>query len=575
MIICQSNVLSQLVQPEFIWGDDISRFSKCVPFIESLIDGYVPSKRIDFDAQIGVTFANLKLPKRKINSKKSSPDACVILKFLEYSTNQNEGYHGLILYHDIKVVSDFEHENRFALGEPILFYNNKKYNTSNPSDDVISVYTISTLENPLVIIDTCIMVNLDVNYSERNSSKNYKPFLYLKSDMREKEDNIAALRQWWGDQRHARQVGYIADGFDGSEKILYPKDSVYVYGINYKVNTLACRYESGQYRSNIKTRDIQITDEQDLYTSSIAFSNSSDLTYITDNVNSKLEADLYHKTCISKLDSVWFIKAIHISELYDENNFISTYITNNQLEINIDDLVSEAKPEYDTIEFWNSWVDESDSLGLVEYNVSLKLVPKMKTKQNPQVSTQTINTKIAEGLDFYIQDYTTKKDEPKSVTKTINFMRKGEDQTYLMNKRFDPRVNSSDFVIQYESYSLYPIGLDSTNIKRAIASQAFSQREIDEVRWAKEKKAKESENKAERQKHNNKYGKKYVDAAFEFNVIVGMHEDLLSYALSLWSLQSRDDFSNGYSLYLYSDLDTSVHLYVTVTNKKVSRVSVW
>ena len=76
-------------------------------------------------------------------------------------------------------------------------------------------------------------------------------------------------------------------------------------------------------------------------------------------------------------------------------------------------------------------------------------------------------------------------------------------------------------------------------------------------------------------KANKKYGKKYVDAAIDFDIIVGMHEDLLPYPLKLWSISSRSDFSNGYKLYLYSKLDTSVHLYIIVKNHKVSYVSVW
>ena len=70
-----------------------------------------------------------------------------------------------------------------------------------------------------------------------------------------------------------------------------------------------------------------------------------------------------------------------------------------------------------------------------------------------------------------------------------------------------------------------------------------------------------------------KYGKKFVDASIERNIIVGMHEDLLPYPLQLWEIKSRSTFNGGYTLYCSSMIDVSKKLTIRVTNKKVSYVS--
>lgn len=70
-----------------------------------------------------------------------------------------------------------------------------------------------------------------------------------------------------------------------------------------------------------------------------------------------------------------------------------------------------------------------------------------------------------------------------------------------------------------------------------------------------------------------KYGKKFVDAALEGNIIVGMPDDLLDIPLKLWTIDRRSQVAGGYILYCHSMLNTSKRLTIKVSNKKVIYIS--
>lgn len=72
-----------------------------------------------------------------------------------------------------------------------------------------------------------------------------------------------------------------------------------------------------------------------------------------------------------------------------------------------------------------------------------------------------------------------------------------------------------------------------------------------------------------------KHGSKFVDAALEGDILVGMPEELLPIPLQFWSISSRDDWSGGYALWCKFRMNTAKKLKVVVNNGKVSRVSTW
>lgn len=70
-----------------------------------------------------------------------------------------------------------------------------------------------------------------------------------------------------------------------------------------------------------------------------------------------------------------------------------------------------------------------------------------------------------------------------------------------------------------------------------------------------------------------KYGEKYVKAAENFEIIVGMPEELLPYPLKLWTITRRSRTSNGFTISCTSKIDTSKTMVVAINNGKVSKVS--
>jgi hypothetical protein len=72
-----------------------------------------------------------------------------------------------------------------------------------------------------------------------------------------------------------------------------------------------------------------------------------------------------------------------------------------------------------------------------------------------------------------------------------------------------------------------------------------------------------------------KHGSKFVDAAFEGDILIGMPEELLPIPLQFWSISSRDDWAGGYTLWCKFRMNTAKKLKVVVNNGKVARVSTW
>ena len=122
--------------------------------------------------------------------------------------------------------------------------------------------------------------------------------------------------------------------------------------------------------------------------------------------------------------------------------------------------------------------------------------------------------------------------------------------------------------------SKYGYGLKPIEVKKIMAYNPCRSfiREMDIL-------LEDQQNEAEKQKLINqyaiKYGKNFVQQAFDGNVIVGMHEDLLPVALKMWKLSRRTLVTGGQNMYLYSPIDTSIHVLIKVLNKKVTYVGTW
>ena len=118
---------------------------------------------------------------------------------------------------------------------------------------------------------------------------------------------------------------------------------------------------------------------------------------------------------------------------------------------------------------------------------------------------------------------------------------------------------------------LYDSYLKMHKIKKEEQAIRKAQREEEE-------KLVEAERLAQKQKLYAQYGKKYVDAAYDFEFIVGMHEDLANIIVQqLWDLHSDDKLGDGsirYWLKPNSSVGTK-RVIITIKNKKITRVSSW
>ena len=89
----------------------------------------------------------------------------------------------------------------------------------------------------------------------------------------------------------------------------------------------------------------------------------------------------------------------------------------------------------------------------------------------------------------------------------------------------------------------------------------------------------ENKKKEKEEKYKNdlaeKYGLKYVEAALEGDIIIGMPEDLLTIPLRAWNIDSSSEWENGYLIYCKFKFDTSKRIKIIVRNGKVSEVSKW
>ncbi|MGC6433543.1 MAG: hypothetical protein ACON4M_05055 [Crocinitomicaceae bacterium] len=107
-------------------------------------------------------------------------------------------------------------------------------------------------------------------------------------------------------------------------------------------------------------------------------------------------------------------------------------------------------------------------------------------------------------------------------------------------------------------------------------------RDLYEQQKAEMKAKEEAEAKAAEEKQKKelyaKYGKKYVDAAYEGEIITGMHEDLANVIVSkMYYVSSSTDLGNGTTRYWLEPNSSvaTIHLIITIKNKTVTSVSTW
>ena len=529
------------------------------------------SQNYEYKDQIGEMFYQLGL---KTKLKKVDVKDVYKLNYLGFQNMDDIGFHGLHIINDLKTLKKLRSENYITYTEAELFLN-ENYQNTNTAERVAYSYAISKMGSENNVFDTLIVFNI--------LEGGITPSAFLMSDYARRDINIDEYTAKKEKELYEKRLRLIDTAFNGNEKLIFPNDSIYIYYIKYKKLTDKYKYP---------------------------ISNFNDITFAVTNIR---DSELVHQrtdldkdclNCESLINEVVLHKALHYKDIYlndiiimELNNTsgdVGSYTSHLEFEINDADNFS----KYNDILYWIDHADKylEDKISLSKISLSLYPVENsICLFLNEHVDIDDIpyshnKNKVTYNKSFCkLLGY----DFKKKYDNAVNAYKKVFDYNsiHFNNKSYDLRIDKFDptFVLflddfshglsfgnatQVFRYRHLPYGFTKENIVKHFAAKAlntFTYQTASKKRDLEEKEKEEEELK----KLYKIYGKKYVDAARNFDIIVGMPEDLLSYPLKLWTIKSRSDFSNGYDLYLYSKLDTSVHLYITVKNKKVSYVSVW
>ena len=159
------------------------------------------------------------------------------------------------------------------------------------------------------------------------------------------------------------------------------------------------------------------------------------------------------------------------------------------------------------------------------------------------------------------------------VTKSTGFFRKG-DGPVTIRSTFEPKKDSVNLGRGYFTFDIskaYLTYLENYNrTKERFANERAAE--------AAEEERLKAERLAQKKKLYAKYGKRYVDAAYDFEFIVGMHEDLANVIVQqLWVVHSSDQLGAGHNRYWLkpnSSVGTK-RVMITIKNKKITKVSSW
>ncbi len=433
-------------------------------------------------------------------------------------------------------------------------------------------FLISKLSNNELLNDTLIVFR-----STRN-----KIYAFLASELNKSADNILMdeeLRQKKLDE--ANSALYLK-AIKGYEKLLFPYDSIFVVGVNFLIERSSNDFGNG------------LSSDDSLFSKGFVLSSMKDLKKIKENINkaNNSKSDTWNYWSV---DTVWIEKAIYYKELGNLNSAISFYSTGeNDMKFDTDFAMEEAKKDkkrlkvYTTLDLLKNeipdiFIDKSDfsirysasENGIVSLNVVEKLYGKrIDDRTNVEykwksylVSSNNIFKRIDDfNVELFDQKYDTRVDEPSYFSLiNLDFTNRGSGSQELNLSK-----NTGGFV----RYSKYGYGLKPIEVKKIMAYYPC----VKFVR-AMDKLLEEQENEIEKEKlikqYSVKYGRTFVQQAFDGNVIVGMHEDLLPVALKMWKVNRKTLVTGGYYLYLYSPFDTSIHVFIKVLNKKVTYVGTW
>lgn len=299
----------------------------------------------------------------------------------------------------------------------------------------------------------------------------------------------------------------------------------------------------------------------------LILTNTPDLKYIKENLREN------HR------DSVWLVQKISFDQILDKSVIISLKTpksSGNDYPPNISDKeIAEAKAnpaKGSSFKNFDYWVNRTNDSLMRDANLRLSFEFLKENNRNSLTLRVYFDTDSSSNLPL--------------------FERYSSNQVRIIDKVYDERIDELDFRFARPFGKYYNVfysnasgssgnsvdteahiySIDNLATKKYIAF--FSYRNfVSYFRIVEAERKEEEEIKKLTQVLYTKYGKQYVDQAFKNNIIVGMHEELLTFPLRLWRVTNKSVVSGGYTLYCNSILDSSKRLTIKVLNKKVVYVS--
>ena len=477
-------------------------------------------------------------------------------------------------------------------------------------------YMFSTFENyemskQNIVKDTFLIFNSRSENSRTNTVDRIY-YAMLKSDYDNQAENLKIENKLIEEKE--KNYKEVTDYLGKFKEKIFPTDSIFIIGLG---------VSNKEYLEWIKNAAYNKKTFKETF---FAISNTTDLDFISKEIKNKNLDDWRGFPVIEEgdyIDSIWLYKSIAAGNLSLDSNTIvfKKLITKTYWPYDIEEWtpIRDGDKSKITIQkklkYWedkfNNLNKDFDGIKVTEtkFNVSLKAVKNiLAVKGHSEYEWQKTKINLENGLFFEINEQrrlkTNEETEYDTLTNYISIFSKiNEDQFKYFNKTYDSRIDNPDFKFvtflnfrkkrenvnenlfldkftlhskdtydggkTYESTRYF---LDGEYLNSFLALSGY-------YKFKEKLKTIETEEKEEEKDRKQieslypKYGKKFVDASIERNIIVGMHEDLLPYPLQLWEIKSRSTFNGGYTLYCSSMIDVSKKLTIRVTNKKVSYVS--
>lgn len=513
-------------------------------------------------------------------------DSVFEMQFIKYIKLENLDLEGVHIINDLKLVVDPGAPDSISLSRGLFKINKGKIFRVN--------YTAENVQ-PIDKVGYYFLVKGRLNQENLDTLVAYNAnsgiLAYRKSDYLSRASNVIADEKLKLQEDNDQTYLALKDAIKGFEKNLFPQDSLYAIGVKYKLIS-----DNGDLNRNI-------SEKHNLFHTTFFLSSNTNIIQL----QSKLKS--VNTVAAWRPDSLWLIKRFSVKDLCSLKEITSFYSSREEyISYDTDYALEDVKKNKSRVKVYTD-------LDLLKFELPDALIDRSTFAIRLMVNQGTVYLYIGEHiLGERVNDSDETKKEPfSSYNYSIIPLFKKLDEPFvnLMGIKTDIRIDEPTYfelininfnslnegrLLNYDSInfgflfnairkngnydypfsriSKYGYNLDKNELKKKMVFSSWVgyYQKLQSLKQ-------EAEEAAEKEKLINqyapKYGKNFVQQAFDGNILIGMHEDLLPIPLKLWKIYKRTDFTGGYTLYLTSLLNSAKRLQVRVSNKKVSYVSSW